>query len=283
MRSIRLRTRLSVERLETREVPANFTAASVAELTAGITASNQTPEADTITLAPSKTFTLTAANNIHWKYSSTGLPIIEASGGLTIVGNGSTIERSTARGTPDFRLFVVDYGASLTLENLTIQGGRAPLGGGIYNAGSLSLQNCTIQNNVAFGGGWETWTAAGGGIFSGSAWSTLTAVGSTIRNNQALGLKGRYSKDDPDAPGGNAHGGGLYVGGSATMLGTSVYNNVANGGTGLHRSPDGQGIGGGVYISGSAVSIDAFTLTHITNNKASSFDQDISGSYTLLP
>ena len=42
---------------------------------------------------------------------------------MTIVGNGDTIERSTAASTPDFRLLDVARGGSLTLENLTLQGG----------------------------------------------------------------------------------------------------------------------------------------------------------------
>ena len=45
------RIRLSVEPLEDRAVPANFTAANVAELIAAIDAANLTPEADQITLA----------------------------------------------------------------------------------------------------------------------------------------------------------------------------------------------------------------------------------------
>src|SRR5262245_32081503 len=85
------RARLMVEPLDDRAVPASFPAATVADLIADINAANLSPEADTITLAPHKTFTL----------SETGLPDIAAEGGsLTIVGNGDVIERSTARKTP---------------------------------------------------------------------------------------------------------------------------------------------------------------------------------------
>src|SRR5262245_52241135 len=59
----RPRIRLGVEPLEDRAVPASFTAATVPELIGAITAANQSPEADTITLAPGKTFTLTAVNS----------------------------------------------------------------------------------------------------------------------------------------------------------------------------------------------------------------------------
>src|SRR5688572_2086584 len=115
----RPRVRLMVEPLEDRAVPASFTAATVGDLIADITAANQSPEADTIALAPGKTFKLTAVNNTSSNgYWTNGLPAIIAGGGaLRIVGNGDVIERSTAKGTPAFRLFDVQAGASLTLEN----------------------------------------------------------------------------------------------------------------------------------------------------------------------
>ena len=47
----RSRVRLMVEPLEDRAVPASLTAATVPELMGAITAANQSPEADTITLA----------------------------------------------------------------------------------------------------------------------------------------------------------------------------------------------------------------------------------------
>src|SRR5437016_1430451 len=82
----RRNARLLVEPLEDRAVPASFTAATVADLIADINTANLTAEADTISLAPGKTFTLTAVNNAD--HGATGLPVIAASGGgLTIVGN----------------------------------------------------------------------------------------------------------------------------------------------------------------------------------------------------
>jgi hypothetical protein len=51
-----------VESLEGRAVPASFTAATVPELIGAIDAANQSAEADAITLAPGKTFTLRTAS-----------------------------------------------------------------------------------------------------------------------------------------------------------------------------------------------------------------------------
>jgi hypothetical protein len=194
-----------VEQLEGRAVPASYVAASVPDLIAAINAANRTAEADTITLAAGTTFTLTAVDNTT--DGPTGLPVIEDRGGdLTIVGNGDVMERSTATGTPAFRLFDVSAGASLKLTNLTLQGGlalgtvispTAPMparGGAIFSRGASTLDGVIVQSDTAQGAeGYHGWwagpggQAAGGGIYSEG---TLTLEGSTIRTNTALGGKG---------------------------------------------------------------------------------------------
>jgi hypothetical protein len=291
----RRRARLTVELLEARAVPANFTAATVTDLIADINAANQTAEADTITLAPGKTFTLTAPAG---STGSAGLPNITATGALTIVGNGDVIERSTAKGTPAFNLINVALGASLTLQNLTLQGGLAyHYGGAVVNQGSLTLSGVTVQNNTVQGYQNDPsnsfvidGNASGGGIYSSG---TLVVQGSTIRNNLAVGGPGAYL-----SPGGNAYGGGIYIaGGTATLQGTTVTGNTAKGGPagpgsyntysnrgGPIRFPDGSGYGGGLYIySGALTYLDAYTVAHVKSNKSSSYLPDIAGAYTLLP
>lgn len=287
----RPRARLMVEPLEVRTVPASFTAATVPELIAGITAANQSPEADTITLAPGKTFTLSEVNNTD--HGATGLPVIEAEGGsLTIVGNGDVIQRSTAKGTPAFRLLDVAFGATLTLQNLTLQrgliysgwDGEDYLGGGaIFSKGTLTLLGVTVQNNVAQGH--EIQPAFGGGIYSSGA---LRLENCVVRNNQALGGAGAWSSNEWGTfawNGGPGAGGGVYVdGGTATLLGTTITGNVAKGGgTGGHGTKPGGGFGGGLSIGFNSVAyLDAFTVDHITNNKASTRDPNIVGAYTVL-
>src|SRR5262249_44804301 len=121
--------RLTVERLEDRPGPAAYPAADVPQLIQAIRDANATADADTITLAPGTTFSLTAVDNTA--HGATGLPTILAAGGdLTIVGNGDTIERKSGNGTPAFRLFDVAPGGALTLKNVTLRGGFAYGGGG---------------------------------------------------------------------------------------------------------------------------------------------------------
>src|SRR6266571_3608693 len=65
---------------------------------------------------------------------------------LTIAGPGPgnlTVQRSTASGILDFRIFHLTVGNSL-ISGLTVNNGRALSGGGIQNEGSLILSNMVI-------------------------------------------------------------------------------------------------------------------------------------------
>jgi hypothetical protein len=314
------RTRLSVEPLEGRAVPAAFTAATVHELVAGINAANLTPEVDTISLAPGTTFTLTAADNAA--DGRNGLPVIAAGEDLTVVGNNDTIGRSTAAGTPAFRLFDVAAGASLTLRQLTLQGGLAVgffdpnpdggatavpgRGGAVLSRGTLILEGVTVQNNVAQGDSWAVdhgyfvpgYPAYGGGVYSAGS---LSLTGCTVQSNSALGSRGAdgsafrsygegWSGHIAGEPGGNASGGGICVAaGTAVIAESTIARNAAKGGPGgkgTHGDPTGAagvGRGGGVFIAaGATVFLDGFTMSHVKRNSASTADDDISGTSTTL-
>lgn len=61
-----------------------------------------------------------------------------------------------------------------------MQNGRADNGGGIYNWGTLILQNSTVSGNSAHEG--EAGSGGGGGIYNGG---TLTVENSTVSGNSA--------------------------------------------------------------------------------------------------
>jgi hypothetical protein len=163
--------------LEDRTLMSNYSAATVSDLIADINAANQAGGSNTITLVAPATspYVLTAVNNTT--DGATGLPVIAPNDNLTIIGNGDAIQRSTAAGTPAFRLLDVASGASLTLDNLTLEdglafgAGAAAEGGAVYSQGSLDLNGVTVQNNTAQGQNGSGWaagaSAAGGGIYSG--------------------------------------------------------------------------------------------------------------------
>jgi hypothetical protein len=272
--------RLALEHLDDRVVLTGYSAANVTALIADINAANKAGGANTITLTAPTTspYVLTAVNNTT--EGATGLPVIAANDKLTILGTGDTIERSTATGAPTFRLLDVAAGASLTLGNLTLQGGLAQGnylaasntwvtadGGAIYNQGALTLNGVTVQNNIAQGAGGGRapgQDVAGGGIYSSAS---LTLEGNTtIENNQALGGSGGYARQSGQAPrGGNGLGGGVYVaGGTATLTNVTLSSNTALGGQGItsfYGGNGGNGFGGALEIAGGTITLSNSTLT----------------------
>jgi Ca2+-binding RTX toxin-like protein len=278
------RGRLRVEALEDRSVPASYSAATVPELIAAIDAANVTAEADTISLTAGTTFTLTAVNNTS--HGATGLPVIAAGEDLTIVGNGATIERGTAAGTPAFRLFDVAVNAALTLENLTLQGGLASgaglsaQGGAVYSSGTLELSGVTVQSNQAQGSngangvnGGPGGAGSGGGLYVAGGSVTLTSV--TLSGNHATGGNGGNGGiggvgfSGNGGTGGTGSGGGLYVAaGTVTLTNDTLSGNHASGGNGGSGGPysrnggtGGAGSGGGLYVAGGSVTLTNDTLS----------------------
>jgi hypothetical protein len=205
-----------------------FSAATVAELIAAINAANSNGTANTITLIAGATYTLSAANN-GAPGDETGLPRIASH--LTITGNGATIARSSAIGTPHFRIAVVKSGGALILNGLTMRNGSAAgvagvthppgtsfpgdtggatAGGAILVAsgGSLIVANCVFAANSATGG-------AGGNGSSGAS------------NGSDPGSVGGSGGD-----GGSAGGGAISNGGTLSVSGTTFVSNGATGGAG---------------------------------------------------
>jgi hypothetical protein len=272
-------------------LPSNYTAGTVSDLIADMNAANAAGGSNTITLVAGTTFTLSAVDNTF--LGATGLPFIATNDNLTIVGNGDVIQRSTATGTPLFNLMDVASGGSLTLQNLTLQGGASTgnLGGGaIQNyLGTLTLSGVTIQNNKAFTSGG---VAKGGGIFSyGGA---LTMQNCTVRNNQVIGSDGPAGQSGADA-----YGGGIYiVGGTASLSNVTLSSNTAQGGNGgptatgnggkpesgkgpvVHHSGagnGGNGLGGGMFVASGTVTLLNTSMSANTATGGLSGGQQASG------
>ncbi len=155
--------------------PFTIAAGDTAALIAAIDAANNElcfPGADTITLAAGSMYTFTQVNN-----SGTGgynaLPLITAE--IVINGNGAILERSSANGTPQFRMFHVISDGFLTLNELTLRGGNTDYGGMIRNEGQTFISNSTFIGNRS---------SIGGAIYN-YAWASLTISDSVFSNNQA--------------------------------------------------------------------------------------------------
>jgi len=261
-RPARRSTRLVLEELEDRSLPSSYSAANVSALIADINAANKAGGANTITLTAPTTspYVLTAVDN--GGFAPNGLPAIAAKDNLTIIGNSDTIERSTASGTPAFRLFDVAIGGSLTLQNMNLQDGYesystfrdSARGGAIYNLGALTLSGVTVANNQAC-------AVSGGSAYGGGIWSN----GSLTLENGTL-LEGNYSQGGDGGPfvsPGPAFGGAVYVaGGTANISNTIFTGNSVRGGTGNINA---NAFGGAFYVAAGQVTL---TNSTVNNNSA---------------
>jgi len=106
-----------------------------------ITQADKTPGNNTITFAVTGTITLNSA--LPDLSNTTGVTDIDGPGASSL-----TVARSSASGMPDFRIFTVDANVEAQLVGLTITGGLSDFGGGgIDNAGTLTLTNSIVSSN----------------------------------------------------------------------------------------------------------------------------------------
>ncbi|WP_314175298.1 right-handed parallel beta-helix repeat-containing protein [Streptomyces winkii] len=209
-----------------------------------------------ITLASHCTYTLTTPDN-----ADDGLP--EITGNVTISGRDTTIRRAP-NATQDFRILHVVSGGDLTLNSLTVSGGRLAdtTGGGIANtSGTLNLNRTVVRNNNALEGGGlvntggrlnldrstavrNTANEFGGGILNDG---TLTMKHGALLKNRAVtslggGLENRNgpaSLESVSVRGNTAiEGGGLRNANGSTLrlTSTTVRDNIAVTGAGLSNN-----------------------------------------------
>ena len=189
--------------------------------------------ADIITLTGDVTLTTSYAT---YYTSATGLPLITSA--ITIDGDGFTIERDG--GALDFRLMAVSPTGDLTLNDVTLSGGRTTdVGGAVYNyRGDLTLTYATISDNYAYGDG--------GGIFSSGSPATLTVTNSVIDGNSVYlrggGLYNEYGvmlvidSTILDNTARLSGGGVRSIGGTATISGSTITGNEASNGGGIYNN-----------------------------------------------
>jgi uncharacterized protein (TIGR03118 family) len=233
------------------------TASNVSQLIADINYADTVGGTFTINLKPGTTFELQSAigNTVN------GLPVIGGTKAvnLTILGNGDTIERNVA--SNNWRLFEVAVGASLTLDQLTLQNGYAFGfdGGAIYNQGTLMVSNSTLSDNVSI------FTSYAGGGYGGAIYNaggTVTVSNSTLSGNSAT-----------------FDGGGIYndAGTLTVSNGSTLFGNSASYGGGIYND-----FAGTLTVSGCTIS--GYTASQagggIYNGNAGTATVEISSSIT---
>jgi CSLREA domain-containing protein/uncharacterized repeat protein (TIGR02543 family) len=205
---------------------------------------------DTIIVLPAGIYTLTRTGGGE-DSNATGDLDITATHRIIINGAGQATTIIDAGGDDllgDRALDIVTSTATVELHDLTITGGRAPFGnpgssgGGISNAGSLTLTNVTVRGNEAGTGGSPMGAKGGdgGGIYNGGA---LELNNCLIEDNFA----GSGGFGDGGGRGGS--GGGIYNGGTVTLKNSTVHNNTTGGG----QESASAGNGGGIYNNGTAI------------------------------
>jgi len=245
--------------------------------------------ADTITLSEDVLLTTSYA---YYYGSDTGLPMVATI--LTIDGNGHTIERDGA--APDFRLLAVSSTGDLTVQDVTLSGGRSQYNGGaLYNyQGTLTVLRSTVTNNYAaiIGGGGlynnvgdadiidSTFSfnsaRAGGAIWSEAG--TLDVSGSTFYGNTTFAYSGgAIYVDEYDTTtitnstiSGNSavgNGGGVYSDEFSTT--TITHSTIADNYAG--------GYGGGVY--GYATSTTTLISSIVSGNSAGILGDEVARQY----
>jgi hypothetical protein len=240
---------LSLERLGERIVPSTFTVHNLADggagsLRAAITAANTAPGADAVTFAPGLRGTVTL--------TSGELSITDD---LRIDGPGAG--RLAVSGNDASRVFNIGGGAVVSIDGLTITRGHGLLrGGGILNAGDLTLSHAVVSDNEVVGlpGATPAVDAFGGGILNTA---TLTVTSTTFVHNRSTGGDG-----DPGGPGSTALGGALMSSGTAAAPSTATVsyctfldNQAVGGAAGPGASFSRAGIGGAVMNGNGSMAV----------------------------
>ncbi len=244
-------TRLSVAQLEDRTVPSTFTVKTLNDagpdsLRAAIVSANSLPGADVIRFsgdARHGTIALTSGE-------------LNITDDLWIDGPGSG--RLAVSGSNASRIFNIGAGTDVSIDDLTITKGSAMLtGGGILNAGDLSLSGVVVTDNRVLGlpGVGMAVDAFGGGVFNSGNLS--------VRNSIFSGNRSQGGDGVPGGPGSAGLGGAIASLGSpikqasVTISRTSFVDNLAVGGAaGAGATFTRNGLGGALMNDAGTLTVD---------------------------
>ena len=198
-------------------------------------------------------------------------------GHLTIVGISAATVTITAASLGD-RVFHILPGAQLTLGNVTITGGASAdghNGGGIFNAGKLSLNHCAVRSNYTTAGigGFVGGTGGQGAGIYNTGWLALDCC-IVSENVTAGGGAGGFGPNDLGStnrgPGGvGGSGAGICNVGTLELNRCTISRNWTGSGgmggssTGVGNSGNVGGKGGdgaGVYNAG-RLTVNTTTLS----------------------
>ena len=259
----------------------------------------------TVTVEFEKVTAIAGTNNFAWKLLKKAVEIADPNAVITINGeikasgpsegncgeiviNGKSLKIKKADGADSAvldasrlsRIFKVENGANLILENLKLTGGKAEgeedadkCGGAIYakNANEIKIINCIITGNEA--------DTNGGGLNVEGTPTTITNcifTGNTAKNGGGIYIDkaskipvvtisggtigGTGTGEANKATGSDGNGGGIYVGDRCKVI---LQN---NGSTGCTIKGNTAQLGGGVYANNADVSMQGGTQIAVDND-----------------
>jgi CSLREA domain-containing protein len=207
-----------------------------------VVAANALPGEDVVLLAPG-VYALTLAGDEDAALAGD----LDVTDDLVLAG-GAALDTIVDAGGID-RVIEIAAGASLEVRDVTLRHGAANgPGGGIENAGDLTLLRMVLSGNRSVG-------ADGGGVFSDSPAASLTIRESTVSHNSAEG----------------GDGGGIATGGAAGLANVTVALNAAT------------GTGGGIHVfANSTTRIDNATIARNSAQEGGGIFAE-SSAFTGLP
>jgi hypothetical protein len=230
------RYRPLLETLEDRLAPAILTVTTLSDLTPHTGTSlrdaiNIAGAGDTIQFTPG----LNGAINLSMADGNQGTLTLAKNVTIDASGASITVEGGTTPGiVGNAQPFIVNSAVTAIMNNLTISNGfnkSGAVGGGIFNLGTLTVNDCTVSGNSILGK-----NIAGGGIANEG---TLTVNNCTISGNSVGGgmndvgggieNEGTLMVSNCTLSGNSALiGGGIHNGGTLTISNCTLWDNTAS-------------------------------------------------------
>jgi predicted outer membrane repeat protein len=256
-----------------------------------INVANLDPDTDTIDLEPGCTYEFDKFDNSSVQVWYNALPIVTTP--IVIHGNGATLQRSTAAGTPGFRFFTVESGGSLSLDDMTITNGgyaeftgidefpphpRYAAGGAINNSGTLTIANSIFSNNQSESGGGAIYNAGIANItLSEFTGNQATLIGGVIVNSGELTITGSTFSDNLAE---RYDSGVILNNGQITITSSAFSNNQAESWGGVIVNRGEMSITGSAFSNNQAKGDGGVIYNHRSNTTLSVSNSAFSGNHS---
>ncbi len=206
---------------------------------------------DTTVFATAQTISLTTGGTLD---IGNNMSIVGPGANLLSIDGGNAVE-----------VFNIASGSTVAISGVTITNGSSSDGGGIYNAGTLTVTNSAFTSNSS--------SYAGGAIENGG---TLTVANSTFSGNSSSYAGGAIDSDHGTTltvanstfsanttANSGGYGGGIYAddGSALTVVNSTFNGNTATNGGGVY--------GKGTMVTANMLSPDAIAGSSYTDNGGS--------------